>query len=72
MIKNLPVNAGDSGDGSIPGSESPQSEWNGNSLSILARNISQTEEPGGTAVTSTSCGDFSFVILLDSFSKLWK
>ena len=44
-VKNLPTNAGDAG--SIPESGRSPEEGNGNPLSILAWEISWTEEPGG-------------------------
>ena len=48
MIKNLPANAGDTGDlGSIPGSGRTPGEGNGNPLQYLAWRIPWTEEPGG-------------------------
>ena len=43
-IKNLPANAGDSS--SIPKSGRSPGEGNGNPLSILASEISRTEESG--------------------------
>ena len=45
MVKNPPANAVDVG--SIPGSERPHGEGNGNPLHILAWEIPWTEEPGG-------------------------
>ena len=48
MVKNLPANAGDTGDGgSIPGSGRPQEEGMATHFSILAWRIPWTEEPGG-------------------------
>ena len=44
-VKNLLTNAGDAG--SIPESGRSPEEGNGNPLSILAWEISWTEEPGG-------------------------
>ena len=53
MVKNLPVNAGDTGDlGSIPGSGRSPGEGNDNHASILAWEIPWTEEPGSLAVYS--------------------
>ena len=45
MVKNVPANAGDTG--SIPGSEDPLEEKMVMHSSILAWEISQTEEPDG-------------------------
>ena len=45
MVKNLPANAGDAG--SIPGSEDPPEEEMATHSSILAWEISWTEQPGG-------------------------
>ena len=45
VVKNPPANAVDVG--SIPGSERPPGEGNGNPLHILAWEIPWTEEPGG-------------------------
>ena len=49
MLKNPPANAGDAGDmGSIPGSgKIPLEEEMVTHSSILAREISWTEQPGG-------------------------
>ena len=48
VVKNLPTNAGDTGDvGSIAGLERSPGEGNGNHSSILAWKIPWTEEPGG-------------------------
>ena len=48
MIKNVPANAGDSGDGgSIPGSGRSLEEEMATHSSILAVKITWTEEPGG-------------------------
>ena len=44
-VKNRPANAGDAG--SVPGSGRSSGERNGNHCSILAREISWTEEPAG-------------------------
>ena len=44
MVKNLPANAGDVG--LIPGSGGSPGEGNGTHSSILAWEISWTEEPG--------------------------
>ena len=44
MVKNLPANAGDAG--SIPGSEDPPEEEMATHSSILAWEISWTEQPG--------------------------
>ena len=47
MIKNLPANAGGTGDvGSIPGSGRPPGGENGNSLQYSCLEILWTEEPG--------------------------
>ena len=47
MVKNLPANAGDTGDrGSIPGQEDPLEAGMATHSSILAWIIPQTEEPG--------------------------
>ena len=45
MVKNLPANAGDAG--SIPGSEDPPEEEMATHSSILAWEISWTEQPVG-------------------------
>ena len=46
--KNLPANAGDTGDsGSVSWSEKYPRGRNGNHSSILARKIPWTKEPGG-------------------------
>ena len=45
VVKNLPANAGNSS--SIPGSGRSPGEGNGYTLTILAWEISWTEEPGG-------------------------
>ena len=45
MVKNPPANAGDAG--SIPGSEDPLEEEMTTCASILAWEITWTEEPGG-------------------------
>ena len=48
MVKNLPANAGASGDlSSVPGSESSLEEEIAAHSSILAWKIPWTEEPGG-------------------------
>ena len=48
MIKNLPANAGDTGDvGSILGWEDPLEEGMATHSSILTWRIPWTEEPGG-------------------------
>ena len=48
MVKNLPANAGDSGDGDRSlGWEDPLEKELSTHSSILARRISWTEEPGG-------------------------
>ena len=48
MVKNPPANAGDAGNtGSVPGSERILGEGNATHSSILAWEISRTEEPGG-------------------------
>ena len=48
MVKNLPVNAGDTRDaGLIPGSGRTPGGGNATSSSILAWEIPRTEEPGG-------------------------
>ena len=48
MVKNPPVNAGDTRDtGSIPGSEDPLEKGMTTHSSILAWRIPWTEEPGG-------------------------
>ena len=48
MVKNPPVNAGDTRDtGSIPGSEDPLEKGMATHSSILAWRIPWTEEPGG-------------------------
>ena len=48
MVKNPPVNTGDSGDtGSNPGSGRSPEEGNATHSSILAWEIMWTEEPGG-------------------------
>ena len=48
VVKNPPVNAGDSRDtGSIPGSGSPLEEELATHSSIVAWEIPWTEEPGG-------------------------
>ena len=48
MVKNLPVNAGDTRDkGSIPGSEDPLGKEMVIHSSILAWEIPWTEEPAG-------------------------
>ena len=48
MVKNQPVNVGDTGDaGLIPGSRRSPEVGNGNPLSIFAWKILWTEEPGG-------------------------
>ena len=44
-VKNLPVNAGDTGP--LPGPGRSPGEGNGNPSSILAWRIPWTEEPGG-------------------------
>ena len=47
VIKNPPVNAGDAKDlGSVPESERPPGEGNGNHFSILAWKNRYAEEPG--------------------------
>ena len=47
VVKNLPANAGDTGDlGSIPRSVRYPRGGNGNHSSLLARKIPWTEEPG--------------------------
>ena len=46
MVKNLPINSGDTGEaGSSPGSITSLGGGNGNSSSVLARKIPWTEEP---------------------------
>ena len=48
VVKNLPANAGDTGDVSLlPGSGRFSGGGNGNRSSILAWGIPWTEEPGG-------------------------
>ena len=48
MVRNLPANAGDTGDaGLIPGSEYPLEKEMATHSSILAWEIPKTEEPGG-------------------------
>ena len=48
VVKNPPVNAGDTRDtGSIPGSEDPLEKGMATHSSILAWRIPWTEEPGG-------------------------
>ena len=48
VVKNPPVNAGDTRDtGSIPGSEDPLEKGMTTHSSILAWRIPWTEEPGG-------------------------
>ena len=48
VVKNLFVNAGDSGDaGSVPGSKGSPGEGNGNPLLYFAWEIPWTEELGG-------------------------
>ena len=52
VVKNLPTNAGDTGDmSSIPGSEIPLEEEMAILFSILAWEIPWTEEPGGLQST---------------------
>ena len=47
VVKNLPVNAGNSGDtASVPGSEDPLEEEMTTHSSVLAWIIPRTEEPG--------------------------
>ena len=47
MVKNLPANAGDTGDvGSIPGSGRSPGGGNGNPLQYFCQNGKRTEEPG--------------------------
>ena len=47
VVKNLPADVGDTRDkGLIPGSGRSPGEVNGNPFSILAQEISWTEEPG--------------------------
>ena len=52
MVKNLPTNAGPTGDtGSIPGNqEDPLQEEMATPSSIIAGKIPWTEEPGGLCV----------------------
>ena len=51
VVKNLPANAGNTGDGVlIPGSGNPLEEEKATHSSILAWRIPQTEEPGGAIV----------------------
>ena len=48
VVKNLPTNAGDTGDtGSIPGSGRSPGEGNGNELQYSCLEIPWIEEPGG-------------------------
>ena len=48
MVRNLPAKAGEARFvGSIPGSERPPGERNGNHTSILAWETPWMEEPGG-------------------------
>ena len=48
MVKNLPANAGDTGDvGSIPGSGRSPGEGNGNPLQYSCLENPMTEEAGG-------------------------
>ena len=48
VVKNLPVNAGDTRDaGSIPGSGRPSGEGNGNPLQYSCLGNPWTEGPGG-------------------------
>ena len=48
FVKNLPANAGDTGEvGLIPGSGKSPGGGNGNPLQYLAWRIPWTEEPGG-------------------------
>ena len=48
VVKNLPANAGETGDaGSIPGLESPLEKEMATRSSILAWQVPWTEEPGG-------------------------
>ena len=48
VVKNLPTNAGDTGDtGSIPGSGKSPGEGNGNLLQYSCLEIPWIEEPGG-------------------------
>ena len=52
MVKNLPANAGHVGEaGLIPGSEDPMKKEMATYSSILAWEISWTEEPGGLQST---------------------
>ena len=52
MVKNLPANAGHGGEaGLIPGSEDPMKKEMATYSSILAWEISWTEEPGGLQST---------------------
>ena len=54
MVKNLPTNAGDSGDvGSIPASGRSPGVGNGKPLSILAWKIPWTVVPGGLQPTGS-------------------
>ena len=47
VVKNLPANAGDTGDvGSIPGSGRSPGGGNGNPLQYFCQNGKRTEEPG--------------------------
>ena len=51
MVKNLPANAGDTGDGVlIPGSGNPLEEEKATHSSILAWRIPRTEEPGSAFI----------------------
>ena len=58
MVKNLPTNAGDTGDmGSILGQEDPLEEGIATHSSILAWRIPWTKEPGGlTSIGSQRVG----------------
>ena len=58
MVKNLPTNAGDTGDMDlIPGQEEPLEEDIATHSSILAWRIPWTKEPGGlTSVGSQRVG----------------
>ena len=52
MVKNLPANSGHGGEaGLIPGSEDPMKKEMATYSSILAWEISWTEEPGGLQST---------------------
>ena len=54
MVKNLPVNAGDTRDaGLIPGSGRTPGGGNATCSSILAWEIPWTEEPGGLQFTGS-------------------